>query len=116
MTRQDAERLYGRGRVPQISDLAGTWQVTMWRKWKFMRRDRKVVLGDKGHNVYYLFKFIPIKWGKFSVRECSTCLRLLYSNGLVIDYLRLHPDRNDIMLGLFNGGELFALTLINGDM
>ena len=118
MTRQQAIDLYKRGRTPEVADLEGTWQVRMWRWWRFMRRDRKVINGNTGHNVYYLC-FIPVRWGGFKVEKERDRLTLVYDNGVVIDYLRLHPHNRDIMIGQFNktvGGrtivskEPFTLT------
>ena len=122
MTKEKATELYHGGGVPVVSDLDGDWQVGMWRWWRFMRHDIKVIRDGAGYNLYRVLGCIPVKWGKFTVVQQSDCLELIYKNGTVIDRLRTHASRDGFMLGLFNtvidgkpvvSKEPFTLTLLN---
>jgi len=96
MNRRGCESLYRRGRTPAIEQLEGTWKVRMWGWYRIMRLDRKVIKGNRGYNVFLCFR-----WGKFTVRQLDDALELRYDKGGIVDYLRLHPDRDDVMLGEF---------------
>ena len=61
-----------------------------------MRADRKVIEGRLGYNV-----FLGVKWGHFTVTDLNYTLRLDYDKGGIVDYLKVHPENNDIMLGKF---------------
>lgn len=122
MTRNEAIAYYQGGKIPKIRDLDGRWKVTMWRWWKFMRKDVKVITDGKGYNLYYIFHFIPVKWGKFTLVQQSDCVELIYKNGAVIDRVREHHYHPSIKIGMFNAevsdvtvkvtNEPFTLTRI----
>lgn len=96
MKKAEAESLYLAGRTPCLADLAGEWQVKMWGWWQFMCLDRKVMQGRSGHNV-----ILGIRWGDFLVTQRKYTLQLKYDKGFTVDYLKLHPDNDNIMLGRY---------------
>lgn len=102
MTKKEARILYDIGRPPEIAHLNGTWQVVMWKKWKWMRYDSKVIKDGKGHNVYHVFGRFDVKWGRFTVEKEAGYLKLVYKNGMIKDRLRWHPTNSNIMIGRFN--------------
>lgn len=92
---QEAEDLYRVGRIPIKAELTGVWKVKMWGWWRFMRLDRKYISGNKGYN-----RILGIKWGRFRIVDGDKSLMLVYDDGKVTDYLRLHPT-GDLMVGRY---------------
>lgn len=97
ITKEDAERLYKEGSAPEITDLQGKWKVTMWGNWRAMRHDRKIINGNRGHNIF--LRFIP--WGWFTLLKVIECVDLKYDNGKIWDYVRIHPDYDGLAFGRF---------------
>ncbi len=108
VTRDEAPRLYHSGRIPQQAELSGIWEVRMWGRWNFMRLDRKYISGSRGYN-----RICGIKWGHFRIESGDKNLMLVYDDGKITDYLRLHPTDNDLMIGRFctNGKYRAMFTL-----
>ena len=97
MKKKEAERLWYKGRTPTLADLVGEWRVRMWGfPWRIMCLDKKVIEGKRGYNV-----ILGVRWGDFLVAQLKYTLRLKYNKGDVIDYLKIHPDNDDIMIGRY---------------
>lgn len=102
---QEVTDLYRVGRIPIKAELAGVWKVKMWGWWRLMRLDRKHISGNKGYN-----KILGARWGTFRIENGDRSLMLVYDDGKITDYLRLHPTNNDLMIGRFcRNGEYKAM-------
>jgi len=112
MNKKETSDIFQVGKRPTVEELEGEWQVKMWGKYWFMRWDRKVIKGSRGYNLFLCFK-----WGDFTVIQHEHTVWLRYDKGGVIDHLKKHPDKDDVMVGEYHkNGELdavFTLTRVS---